>query len=161
VRQAFKWTRKAVLVILVASGVGAWSLKGCSTVEDMRYGHVVPPVSIQTFDDFLQWQTEIQYCLEVNLRGITYYHVIGPEARSFPSDGALYVFDANGNYVGWSRDAGDVMREEAVFYPYHWLPAEAFSMTEISLDELKARIQNKGGRVDSQPPKPATLNSIT
>ncbi len=157
-RHALKWTRMAMLVILVASGVSFWVLRGCATVEDKRYGHVVPPSSIQTFDDFLQWQTEIPYCFEVNLRGITYYHAIGPKARSFASGGALYVFDANGNYLGWSRDSGDVVRKEAVFYPRWWGHVGAFSRTDISLGELTQRIRNKSAKVDSRPPKPAALN---
>ncbi len=125
-----------MLVILVVSGVIFWVVIGCAKVGEIKYGHAVPPSSIQTFNDFLQWQTQIRYCFEVDLRGVVYFHVIGPNARSLASGGALYVFDANGNYVGWSQDSGDVMRDEAVFYPRWWLPDGAFSRTEISLEEL-------------------------
>lgn len=78
----------------------------------------------------------------MDLRGVTYFHIIGPDARTFASGGALYVFDANGNYVGWSRDEGDIMRNEGVFYPRWWLPRSS-SVSDISLDELKDRIPDE------------------
>lgn len=134
--------RFATLTILVVTGVLYWVSKGFIALQNQRYEDAVPPSSIQTIHDFLQWQTEIRLCREVDVRGVTYFHVIGSDARAFSSGGALYVFDANGNYVGWSRDSGDVMRNEGVFYPRWWLP-QSSSVTDISLDELKGRIPNE------------------
>ncbi len=109
--------------------------------EKARYRHLEPDKTVQTIDDFLARKIEIYHCYEVDLRGVTYYHLIGPYARSFPSGGALYVFDAHGNYVGWSRDCGDVLRTEAIFYPDFWLPDDAFTSTQIPLDEIVSRVR--------------------
>ncbi len=132
--------RTILLAILVLTGACYWIARGYSALG--TYDHAVPPSSIQTFHDFLKWQSEIGYCLEVEVRGVTYFHVVGPIARTVASGGALYVFDANGNYVGWSRDCGDVMRNEAVFYPGFWLP-RASSGKKLSLEELKERIPSE------------------
>lgn len=142
---AIKLAGRAVLAILIVTGALWWLSKGRDALLNQSYDQSEPPASIQTFNDFLQWQSEIRGCLEVDVRGVTYYHVIGPKARNFASGGALYVFDANGNYIGWSTDAWDVMRNEAVFYPDFWL-SESSSVTEISLDELKERIPNESNR---------------
>src|SRR5690606_405312 len=87
-------------------------------------------------EDFVDWQKDIRRCHEVQVRGVTYFHVIGPHARHLASGGALYVFDVNGNFVGWSSDVGDVMRNEAIFYPGHWMP-DSSTVTELSYDALK------------------------
>jgi len=94
---------------------------------------------IQRFDDFLQWGPEIRSCHELELRGVAYFHIIGPNARPIASGGALYVFDARGNFVGWSRDSGDIMRNEAVFYPNWWLPKSS-RLQEISLTEIREKV---------------------
>lgn len=108
--------------------------------DKARYRYLEPDETIQTLDDFLARKIEIQNSYVVEVRGVTYYHLIGPFARSLPSDGALYVFDAHGNYVGWSRDRGDVLRREAIFYPDFWLPDHAYASSEIPLEEVTERI---------------------
>ncbi|MCC6488050.1 MAG: hypothetical protein IT364_11175 [Candidatus Hydrogenedentes bacterium] len=108
-----------------------------------------PDSSVHTFDDFLRKQIPILDCSEVKVRGVTYYHIIGPPARVLPSGGAFYVFDAKGNYIGWSPDRGDQMRHEAIYYPW-LLPEGDWSESPISLDELKKRIQGNAVGVDSQ-----------
>ncbi len=145
-KRVVKWTREIVQAVAVAACVLFLLPRGCDMV---LYKHLVPPSSVQTFDDFLEWQIPVEYCYEVNLRGVTYYHVIGPDARTLPSGGALYVFDAKGNYIGWSRDVGDVMRKEAVFYPHFWLSEGDYSTTEITLDDLKERLQSNAAEPDS------------
>lgn len=126
----------AALVLLVLA-IFFSMIKG---YEKARYRHLEPDETVQTIDDFLARKIEIYHCFQVDLRGVTYYHLIGPYARSFPSGGALYVFDAHGNYVGWSRDRGDVLRKEAIYYPDFWLPDDAYTSTELPLDEAILRI---------------------
>lgn len=137
--------RKAVnitiLVLLAGTGAAFLLGKGCVTLVNRQYADAVPPTHMQSFDDFVAWQTHVEACRQVQIRGVTYYHVIGPPARPVPSGGALYVFDAKGNYVGWSLDSGDVMRNEAIFYPKWWLPAQ-YTVEDITFAELKKRISN-------------------
>ncbi|GMV95004.1 MAG: hypothetical protein AMXMBFR82_47820 [Candidatus Hydrogenedentota bacterium] len=104
--------------------------------DKARYKYLEPDETVQTLDDFLARKIEIQNSYVIEVRGVTYYHLIGPFARSLPSDGALYVFDARGNYVGWSRDSGDVLRTEAIFYPAWWLPKDAYTKVELPLEEI-------------------------
>jgi hypothetical protein len=137
-----RWIRLTILGLLAATGTVFWTVKGCEFAEHRIRKNAEPPSTIQTFQDFLRWQTEIHACSEVQVRGITYFHVIGPDACFLPSGGALYVFDAKGNFVGWSPDSGDVMRKEAIFYPKWWLPKESHSRP-ISLEELKRAIASQ------------------
>jgi hypothetical protein len=138
--RVLRWARVFLLGLLLITGAAYWISRGCSAVVLKRYEHAVPPSSIQTLDDFLRWQSAIRSCREVKVRGVTYYHIIGPNAHAVASGGALYVFDAKGNFVGWSLDSGDVMRKEAIFYPEWWLPKSS-SSGEISLGELKKKVQ--------------------
>lgn len=137
-----KWIRLTVLGFLVLSGASYWFSVGCSTIIALQHKDAVPPSRMQTFDDFTQWQTKIQYCQEIELRGVTYYHVIGPNARVLASGGALYVFDAKGYFVGWSPDSGDVIRNEAIFYPKWWLPKASHS-EELPISEIEKRIKER------------------
>jgi hypothetical protein len=141
--------RNFLIASFVALCVLLWVPRYIIKLNDLRYDHAVPPSRVQTFDDFLSWQPEIRACREVDVRGITYFHVIGPIARTLNSGGALYVFDTGGNYVGWSKDVGDVMRKEAIFYPDWWLPDES-TVKEISLDELKARLSERSNDASPQ-----------
>lgn len=138
----FRWVKSIIFCVLLVTGILFWCSKGCQITSMRKYPHAVPPSSVQTIEDFLQWQKEIQSCQEVQVRGITYFHIVGPIAHRTPSGGALYVFDAGGNFVGWSIDSGDVMRHEAIFYPGFWLPEDS-SWKEISLTELKERLKVK------------------
>lgn len=142
ISRIFKWIRLTVFIVLVITGILFWCSKGYQIAFKTKYQHAVPPSSVQTVDDFLQWQKEIQSCREVQVRGITYFHIVGPIAHEAPSGGALYVFDAGGNFVGWSIDSGDVMRHEAIFYPGFWLPEDS-NWKEFSLMELKERLQGQ------------------
>ena len=128
------------MVVLLAVTGGLFLLsKRCATPLNRRFAGAMPPEHMQTFEDFVAWQTDVRFCRQVQVRGVTYYHVIGPEARRAASGGALYVFDANGNYVGWSQDSGDVMRNEAIFYPEWWMPEKA-TVAELSYSDLKQRL---------------------
>ncbi len=145
------WLRNAVVAVLVLASFALWIPRGYIAFKDKQFDHAIPPHSVQTFHDFLEWQSEIKGCREIEVRGVTYYHVIGPAARTLPSGGALYVFDANGNFIGWSKDVGDIMRNEAVFYPNWWLP-EGSSMKVMSIDELKERLSSRSTeRPDEEP----------
>lgn len=130
------------LIVLGVIGVLFIMSRGCVALLDRPFADAEPPPKIQTFEDFVGWQKDIRSCHEVQVRGVTYYHVVGPHARHLASSGALYVFDANGNFVGWSQDVGDVMRNEAIFYPNWWMP-DASSATEITYDALKERLSGE------------------
>jgi len=130
---------RAGFIVLGVIGILFTVSRGCVAVLDRPFADAEPPPEVQTFEDFVNWQKNIRRCHEVQVRGVTYYHVVGPHARHFASSGALYVFDAKGNFVGWSQDVGDVLRDEAIFYPDWWMP-DASSATKITYDALKQRL---------------------
>jgi len=82
---------------------------------------------------------EIRFCHELERREAIHFHNIGFNSPPMASGGALYVFYARDNFVGWSWDSGDVMRNEAVFYPNWWLPTNSH-LKKISLTEIREKI---------------------
>jgi hypothetical protein len=137
-----KWISLTVRGLLIFAGTLYLASAGCAIIANKHFENAVPPSRVQTFADFVEWQPVILECLEVELRGVTYYHVVGPDARYISSGGAIYVFDAAGNFMGWSPDSGDIMRNEAVFYPEWWLPKES-RCSPITLEQLKNRLSGR------------------
>lgn len=139
---------RAICILLMLTGGMMWLGVGLQSIWHENFKEATPPSSIQTFDDFLKWQKEIKFCNKVTIRGVSYYHVVGPYARNLPSGGALYVFDAKGNYIGWSEDCNDVMRNEGVFYPEFWLKKE-YVVEPISapgiVDEIASSTPGQAG----------------
>lgn len=94
------WTLRVAGVLALAVLALHWS--------DADYGRrVKPPTGMATLEDFRRWQPEREEAVRIDSNGVIYYLVRGEKGRTLASGPAGYLFDARGNFVGWSRDLGD------------------------------------------------------
>lgn len=99
-KTALDWTLRLAGVLAIAFAVLHFA-------EQNARERVVPPPGMRTIDDFRSWQPARDEAIRVDVNGAIYYLIRGEKGRALASGPAGYLFDARGNFVGWSRDLGD------------------------------------------------------
>jgi hypothetical protein len=79
-KNALKWGAIIMRLMLVVGFVLMLALVGALELAvaylDYASSDAERPTSVQTFDDYLKWQTPVGPYDEINLRGVTYFHVV-------------------------------------------------------------------------------------
>jgi hypothetical protein len=104
-----KECKTAVKWLFLGSGVLFWVAIPMRFQSDARVQDASPPRAVRTLSDFLAWHPGPGEVFRVTVRGSTYYLLGGDEVYPLNSGPSAYTFDANGNYVDWTPDSGDVL----------------------------------------------------
>lgn len=99
-KSALEWTLRLAGMLAIAFAVLHFA-------DQRARDGVVPPPGMRTIDDFRRWQPAREEATRIEANGVIYYLIRGDRGRALASGPAGYLFDARGNFVGWSRDLGD------------------------------------------------------
>ena len=119
-------------IVIVALLIG-----GCVAFERIDRSRNTPPATVQTFDDYMKWQTKHRDVQEWQSNGQSFVLMSGPNAGVLPSGSTVYVFDSSGRMVDWTLDGGDDSRFQKKWYGEG--PKWGERLHEITLDEARRR----------------------
>jgi len=78
-----------------------------------HYREITQPTGLKSIGDYYQRFGEPTSVLKIQVKGVTYYRVVGHIPKSaftnfrMPSSRPAYLFDEFGRYVDWCEDPGD------------------------------------------------------
>jgi hypothetical protein len=98
---------RIIEVLLMVLGVAAIPVIAMKVQDHGLREAAQPPWSVNTLDDFRKWRPQYDRAMRLETGGSTYYLVLGEPARVLASGPASYLFDARGNFIGWTLDTGD------------------------------------------------------
>ena len=76
-----------------------------------------PPKTVVDLQSFLEWKPNPSGAVRITIGNRVYYQMLGPAGRTLASGRAAYAFDANGKFIGWTKDAGDFYEPRIVYSP--------------------------------------------
>jgi hypothetical protein len=119
-------------ILVVALLIGGWV-----AFERIERSRNTPPATVQTFDDYMKWQTKHRNVQEWQSDGEWYVLMSGPGTGVLPSGSTVYVFDSTGRMVDWTLDGGDDSRFQKKWYGEG--PKWSERLHDITLDEVQRR----------------------
>ncbi len=73
------------------------------------WNEISPPAHLATIDDFREWKADsIRDAGTYENGGKIYTVMLGYSSAFLASGPAAYVFDADGSFIDWTRDMGDI-----------------------------------------------------
>jgi hypothetical protein len=93
-----------------------------------------PPNRVTDLKTFFEWKPNPSGAEKVTVSNTVYYQLLGPAGRSLASGRAAYAFDANGKFIGWTKDAGDFYEPKSVYAP-------DAKREQISIEEVRALLR--------------------
>ncbi len=96
-----------------------------------------PPATVQTFNDYMKWQTKHRNAEEWRSDGEWYLLMSGPFTGLLPSGSTVYAFDSSGRMVDWTLDNGEDPRFQTKWYGE--APKWGERLQKITLDEAQRR----------------------
>ena len=106
------------------------ALAGCIAFSQISYSRARPPKSVTDVSSCLAWLKEPDSAYRIKVDGLVFYQITGPYLGDLPSGRSACTFDAQGKFIGWTPDEGDIHVPEQVFQTNR-------ETEKISLDELK------------------------
>jgi hypothetical protein len=76
-----------------------------------------PPKTVVDLRSFFEWKPNPSGAVRITISNSVYYQLLGPAGRTLSSGRAAYAFDANGQFIGWTKDAGDFYEPRIVYSP--------------------------------------------
>lgn len=104
--------------VIAPAGFLFWFVVVLRYYNHVQFAEEFPPFYIDTIGEFVDWHPNPGNVSKIEVRGVTYYSVLGNRARLLWSGPSEYLFDARGNFVGWSRDSGDYHYPEVIYSGY-------------------------------------------
>jgi hypothetical protein len=123
---------RATKFLIIAAGI---LLLGLTTVLFfLQIGpcQAKPPASVTDLHSFFAWMPKPVNARRVTLDNTLYYTVTGEWVGFLPSGSTAYSFDAQGKFIGWTPDEGDLHVPDQVYAP-------GVQWEYIPVDELKTR----------------------
>ena len=93
-----------------------------------------PPNRVVDLQTFFEWKPNPSGAEKVTVSNTVYYQLLGSAGRSLASGRAAYAFDANGKFIGWTKDAGDFYEPKSVYAP-------GAKREQISVEEVRALLR--------------------
>ncbi len=121
---------KRVLKILAwVVGVPILLFIGCIAADQIPLAQARPPKSVTDVSSCLVWLKKPMGSYRVTVNNTVYYQISGPAGRHLASGPSAYTFDAQGRFIGWSADMGDLKTPAEVY-------REGAKREKIPLDQL-------------------------
>lgn len=98
---------RVIEVLLIVLGFAAIPVLAMKVQDQGLRETVQPPWTVHTLEDFRKWRPQYDRAMKLETGGSTYYLVLGEPARALASGPSSYLFDARGNFIGWTLDTGD------------------------------------------------------
>ena len=105
-------------------------LAGCLALVKIPYLQAKPPKNVTDVASCLVWLKKPMGAYKITDGNFVYYRVTGPAGRFLASGPSAYTFDAQGRFIGWTADLGDLPTPGLTISP-------SAKREKISLQELK------------------------
>jgi hypothetical protein len=106
---------------------------GYVAIERLAYSRANPPKSVTDISSCLAWLKKPMGVYRITSSEGVFYQITGPAGGVLASGPAGYAFDAEGKFIGWSADIGDIKQPPELF-------ETGATREKITIEELNKRL---------------------
>lgn len=125
--------KRVLKMVVWTLAVPLFLLIGCIAAEQIAMARARPPKRVIDVDSCLAWLGKPMGSYRVTVSNTAYYQLTGPAGGFLASGPSAYSFDAQGRFIGWTSDMGDIKRPAEVF-------AAGAKREKIPLDQLPKKL---------------------